>query len=42
MSANGNKLNPYRNIREPRCVNGLRPSIVITLVVSITIVRALL
>ena len=30
MSANGNKLNPYRKIREPRGVNGLRQSIVIT------------
>ena len=42
MSANGNKLNPYRKIREHRGVNGLRPSIVIILVVSMAFVRALL
>ena len=30
MSAYGNKLNPYRKIREPRGVKGIRQSVVIT------------
>ena len=30
MSAYGNKLDPYRKIREPRGVKGIRQSVVIT------------
>ena len=30
MSAYGNKLNPYRKLREPRGVKGIRQSVVIT------------
>ena len=30
MSAHGNKLNPYRKLREPRGVKGIRQSVVIT------------
>ena len=30
MSSYGDKLNPYRKLRGPRCVKGIRQSVVIT------------